>query len=97
MRQLESDREGRNEVGVMIIILTIIVFVLSVTVYLMNEQIRDLHEALSSELNLLKALESWQADVDKRISEADEIARNARSRTRELAKKLERSVIYEEK
>jgi predicted Holliday junction resolvase-like endonuclease len=81
----------------MIIILTIIVFALGVTVYLMNEQIRDLHEALSSELNLLKALESWQADVDKRIDVADEIARNARSRTRELAEKMKRSVIYEEK
>ena len=35
--------------------------------------------------------------MKKRIDEADEIARNARSRTRELEKKLERSAIYEEK
>ena len=81
----------------MIAILTIAVIILATAVYLLNEQIDGLHTALSSELDLLKTIEDWQEDVDRRISEADEIARNARNRARELEQKIKRSVMYEEK
>ena len=36
-------------------------------------------------------------ELKNKITEVDEIARNARSRTRDLEKKLERGVIYEDK
>lgn len=36
-------------------------------------------------------------ELKNRVAEIDEIAKNARSRTRDLEKKLERGVIYEGK
>lgn len=80
-----------------IILIALAVVAQSVAIYLMNKQINYLYEILGSEVNFLEKLAAWKTDVDKRIDEADEIARNARSRARETASKLERSVMYEEK
>ena len=63
----------------------------------LDKQIDDLLEIIDMKKDFDKMVFESITDLKERVSEADEIARNARIRTRELEKKLERGVIYEEK
>lgn len=57
----------------------------------------DIIETLKMKKNFDVATLQAIKELKNEITEVDEIARNSRSRTRDLEKKLERCVIYEDK